>query len=82
MKKLVILVASAAIAFTFSACSSERDENVTPKDATTKIDANFSKQGLKRDSATIGSSSSKLTLPIQGDNPDETIDPTKPDRPR
>ncbi|AZA89371.1 Uncharacterised protein [Chryseobacterium nakagawai] len=77
MKKLVILAASIAIVFTLNSCSSERDENVTPKDAAMKIDANFSKQGSK-----IESSTSKITPPIQGDNPDETIDPTKPDRPR
>ncbi|UHO40258.1 hypothetical protein H5J24_09870 [Chryseobacterium capnotolerans] len=72
MKKLIILAASAAIVFTLNSCTSERDEDVTPKN-----DANFSKQGLK-----IESSTSKITPPIQGDNPDETIDPTKPDRPR
>lgn len=37
---------------------------------------------MKKDSATIGSSTSKLTPPTTGDNPDDTIDPTKPDRPR
>ncbi|MDN3693213.1 hypothetical protein QWZ06_13425 [Chryseobacterium tructae] len=82
MKKLVILAASTALLFTLSSCSSERDENVTPKDTAMKIDANLSRQELKIDSTKIESSTSKPTPPIQGDNPDETIDPTKPDRPR
>ncbi|WP_250254173.1 hypothetical protein [Chryseobacterium sp. Marseille-Q3244] len=76
MKKLVILAASTAIIFTLNSCTSERDENITPKEATMKTDA-LNRQGMK-----IESSTSKTTPPIQGDNPDDTIDPTKPDRPR
>ncbi|REC60543.1 hypothetical protein DRF65_19975 [Chryseobacterium pennae] len=82
MKKLVILAASTAIVFALHSCSSERDENVTPKDAAMKIDANLSKQGVKIDSTKIKLSTSKGAEPIKPDNPDETIDPTKPDRPR
>lgn len=77
MKKLVILAASAALVFTLNSCASERDEDVTPKDTAMKINSNFSKQGSK-----IELSASKGTEPIKPDNPDETIDPTKPDRPR
>lgn len=78
MKKLIILAASAAIVFSLSSCS-DRDENVTPQESAMKTDANLNKQGV----AKTESSTSKLTPPpIQGDNPDETIDPTKPDRPR
>ncbi|AZB11414.1 hypothetical protein EG344_22550 [Chryseobacterium sp. G0162] len=76
MKKLVILAASTAIIFTLNSCTSERDENITPKEAIMKTDA-LNRQGMK-----IESSTSKITPPIQGDNPDDTIDPTKPDRPR
>ncbi|MDM1555041.1 hypothetical protein PYS58_03090 [Chryseobacterium indologenes] len=82
MKKLLILLATATIVWTVSSCSSERDENITPKDAAMKMDANLNKKGLKTDSIRTESSTSKLTSPIEGDNPDETIDPTKPDRPR
>ncbi|OCA78933.1 hypothetical protein BBH99_20200 [Chryseobacterium contaminans] len=81
MKKLLFLAASAAIVFSLNSCSSESDENITPKEAAMKTDA-LSRQGMKKDSATIGSSASKLTPPTPGDNPDDTIDPTKPDRPR
>lgn len=77
MKKLVILAASAAIVFSLSSCS-DRDENVTPQESAMKTDANLNKQGV----AKTESSTSKLTPPTTGDNPDDTIDPTKPDRPR
>ncbi|MGE8553269.1 MAG: hypothetical protein ACN6OB_04925 [Chryseobacterium jejuense] len=81
MKKLIILAASAAIAFSVNSCS-DRDENVTPQESAMKIGTNLNKQGIKVNYAKTESSTSKLTPPIQGDNPDETIDPTKPDRPR
>ncbi|MBP2619200.1 hypothetical protein [Chryseobacterium jejuense] len=81
MKKLIILAASTAIAFSVSSCS-DRDENVTPQESAMKIGANLNKQGIKVNSTKTESSTSKITPPIQGDNPDETIDPTKPDRPR
>lgn len=77
MKKLLFLAASAAIVFSLNSCS-ERDENITPKESAMKTDANLNKQGV----AKTESSTSKLTPPTPGDNPDDTIDPTKPDRPR
>ncbi|WP_412850597.1 hypothetical protein ACL0VS_18895 [Chryseobacterium sp. PMSZPI] len=45
MKKLLFLATSAAIVFSLYSCSSEQDENITPKETVMKTDA-LSRQGI------------------------------------
>lgn len=80
MKKLLFLATCTAIVFSLNACS-DRDENITPKESAMKMEANLNKQA-KVNSITKESSTPTLTPPTHSDNQDETIDPTKPDRPR
>ncbi|QWT88161.1 hypothetical protein KBP46_10165 [Chryseobacterium sp. PCH239] len=89
--KLIILTAAAAVLL--YSCSNDRDEEVR-KDAIEKVKASNQNLKLNQPSAQSREGESTLTsdtirirssndmgLGIPPEDPDETIDPTKPDKP-